>query len=69
MKNPIAKAATSTKNFVTTHKTAITIVVVSTVTTAVYGAIVNAGNESKTQFLEEKGLVDEYSTWLITTAN
>lgn len=56
MNQHIVNAAVSTKNFVSRHKIAVTAVATATVCVVVQMKIVKDWNE----FLEEKGLLDEY---------
>lgn len=63
--NPIKKAATNVKTFVSDHKTAIAIVATATATTAVCivaTKFVKDGYvETVNDFLTEKGLLDEFN--------
>lgn len=66
--NPIKKTIASAKEFVSNHKTAITIVVTATATTtALYGvarACSTGYTETVTEFIAENGLTDKFKAYL-----
>jgi hypothetical protein len=62
--NRIKKAAVSAKNFADAHKTAITILAVGTVTTALCAQLNKLSVETYNEFIEEQGMTDKFNEYL-----
>lgn len=62
--NPVKKTASATKNFVVKHRTAIAVTVTAATTAVVMDKLRGAALHDHVEFLEEKGLKDEYLNWI-----
>lgn len=69
MKDAVKNAAVSTKNFVVKHKTAIAVTAAVVTTTVVVAKLRDAQVELRNDFLEERGLADDFANWITTENN
>lgn len=60
LKNAAQKAVSSTKNFVADHKVALTIVATATTTVVAMRALTQSGLKEAYQFIEDKGLMEDF---------
>lgn len=61
------KALFNTRNFVARHKTAIACTATAVATTVVVSKVIGGAVNSHDEFLEMKGLSDEYIEWIAST--
>lgn len=68
MQNPLHNVVARTQEFVADHKVAIAVTITAVTTTVVMAKLRGGALKDHFEFLDERGLTDEYSQWVVDNA-